>query len=147
VVDGRSRADIVGMAVGGAVPVIAVVVGCLADPPLLMLVIAGFIGVPLGIVSGSYHGVEARGSDARSAFDLAIRMAVQAVVVGDLVIGAIATIGLTTAGPSGSLIGIAATLGALVILGLPALAFTLVWVAAMRVMPRALVGDEPGPAR
>jgi hypothetical protein len=141
-----SRADIVGMVLGGAIPVIAVALGSATDPPIEMLTVAGVVGIPLGIVFGSVYGIEAREADGKTAFDLALRMAVLAVLVGDLVIGAVVTIALSLGGLSGVVFGVVATVTGLLVLGLPALAFaivcTLVWAASLRALPRRLVGDE-----
>jgi hypothetical protein len=142
-----SRADLVGMVLGGAIPVVAVALGCAVDPPIEMLIVAGIVGIPLGIVFGSVYGVEARAADGTAAFDLALRMAVRAVVAGDLVLGAIITIGLGIGGLYAVLLGIVATFIGLIILGLPALAFTIVctlaWIAILRALPDRLVGDDP----
>ena len=142
-----SRADIVGMVLGMAVPAVAVGVGLFVAPPIEMLAIAGVVGIPLGIVLGSIYGVQAREADPATAFDLALRMAALAVVAGDLVIGTFVTIGLSTGGPPWVLIGAFATLAALVLLGLPALAFAIVctfaWIVLLRLMPDRLVGDGP----
>lgn len=141
-----SRADIVGMVLGGAIPVLGVALGSVADPPIEMLMIAGIVAIPLGIVLGSVYGIEAREADRQTAFDLALRMAILAVIVGDLVIGAVVTIALSLGGLSGVGFGVVATVVGLLVLGLPALAFaivcTLAWIAVLRILPGRLVGDE-----
>jgi hypothetical protein len=140
-----SRADLVGMVLGGAIPVIPVALGCAFDPPIETLIVAGIVGIPLGVVFGSVYGIEARTADKAQAFDLALRMALQAVVAGDLVLGTIITIGLGIGGLWAVLLGIVATFVGLLILGLPALAFTIVctlaWIAILRALPGALVGE------
>jgi hypothetical protein len=134
------------MVLGGVVPILAVAVGLAADPPIEILVAAGIIGIPLGIILGSVHGIAAREADGIEAFDLALRMAVQAVVAGDLVLAVIATIGVSTVAPW-LVMGIVVPIAGLLILGLPALAFTIVctllWMAALRALPSRLVGDAP----
>ena len=141
-----SRADIVGFLLGGAIPVIAVAIGLAAEPPIEALALAGIVGVPLGLVLGSVHGIAAREASGRAAFDLAIRMALQAVVAGDLLIGTLYTIGLASGGLEWLFIGFIATAAALVVLGIPALAFaivcTLTWTVVLRAMPARLVGDQ-----
>ena len=140
-----SRADIVGFLLGGAIPAIAMAIGLAADPPIATLALAGMVGVPLGLVLGSVHGIAAREAGGRAAFDLAIRMALQAVVVGDLVIGTLYTIGFASGGLEWLFLGFIATVAALLVLGIPALAFTIVctltWTVVLRAMPARLVGD------
>lgn len=142
-----SRADLVGMVLGGAILVIPLALGSAPDPPVEMLIMAGIVGIPLGIVFGSVYGIEARATDTLAALDLALRMAVRAVVAGDLVIGTIVTIGLGMGGPYPVLLLVLATFAGLIILGLPAVALTMVstlaWFTLLRLMPRRLVGDAP----
>ena len=135
------------MILGGAIPAIAFVLGASVEPRIDMLIIGGALGTPLGIVCGSAYGIEAREADQREAFDLALRMAVVAVLAGDLIIGALVTIGLATGGLYWLVMGVVATVGGLIVLGLPALAFTiactLVWISVLRALPSRLVGDAP----
>ena len=145
---GRGRASLIGLIVGGAIPAIPLVWGVM-DSSLMVLAIGGAIGMPIGLVLGGIFGPDARTDDRSKVVAVVAKIAVFAVIIGDLVIGGGLTVAMMAGGPMGLFMGVLATVIGLFVLGLPALLLTIpaaiAWVLVMRLVPERLVGDGRRP--
>ena len=139
---------LVGAIAGALIGIVPVAVGVI-EPDLDILVPAGILGGITGTLLGARYGPRVRSRTRQGAVLLATKMAVLAVLLGDLLLCTF--VALTAIGDSGA----DAALFALVILplmglavvGLPAFGLALgagfAWVVVMRIAPASWIG-EPG---
>ena len=154
---GAARQDAgrgVGAIAGALIGILPAAIG-LIEPDLEILVQAGGLGAIAGGLLGALYGRRVGSISAAAAPLLAVRMAVLAVLLGDvlasclLVLNSIGYGGYSGYGNVLEMLGavpVLALLG-LAVFGLPAFGLALIagfaWVAVMRVVPRRWVGRPP----
>lgn len=139
------RISILGGVAGAGMAAIPAVVGSTAD--LVLLQVGGTLGIPIAAVLGWRFAAAVRRSKAAAAFGMALRMAVIAVAIGDLLVsGGMAVSAIGAGGLSGLVWAIAIPIIGLAIFGLPAfaLAFTVLWAWTwvVRLLPTWIADPE-----
>jgi hypothetical protein len=142
---------VAGAVAGALIGIVPGAVG-LIEPDLDILVPAGVLGGITGSLLGARYGRQVRSMSGTEAGVLAVRMAVLAVVIGDLLASGVMALGsIGSGGPLEALVGLVALAGlGLLIFGLPALGLALVagfaWVVVMRAVPARDVGGPSAAA-
>ena len=139
------RARFAGAVVGGLIGIVPAPIGLL-EPELDILVPAGAVGAAAGALLGARYGPRVRNGSGAAAAMLGAKMAVLAVLVGDLLVCSAIALTATGSGAEGFLFALVLLpIIGLAVVGLPALGMALAgglaWVAVMRLLPGRWIGE------
>lgn len=141
------HARLVGAISGALIGIVPLAIGVI-EPEMDILVPAGILGGITGGLLGAGYGARVRSRTRPGAVLLAVKMALLAVLLGDVLLCAF--LALTAIGESGADVVLFALvilpLMGLAVLGLPAFALALAagfaWIVVMRGMPARWVGER-----